>query len=231
MEIRDDSHYHTALDKTGYTSDFDVTSKTSVESQMKIRAITAILAIALTVSLRPAAAEGDPETGRQLGFTCMGCHGIEGQRNAYPSFRVPKLGGQNSEYLQTALEAYRAGTRPHPTMQAQSGSMTDSDIEDLVAWLSASGSVSDTATAEQVAGVSAAEICVTCHGAQGQNVQPAPPILAGQHADYLVHALKQYKDMSRGGNVMTAFAATLNDADIELLANFYASQEGLQTLD
>jgi cytochrome c553 len=198
---------------------------------MKIRVSSAILAIALAVSIQPVAAEGDPEQGKQLGFTCLGCHGIEGQRNAYPSYRVPRLGGQKSEYLEAALYAYRAGTRPHPTMQAQSGSMTDGDIDDLIAWLGSTESTNDTATAEQVAGVAAAEICVTCHGVQGREVQPAPPTLAGQHADYLVHALNAYKDSSRSGNVMTAFAATLDDAAIEMLAKFYASQDGLKTLD
>lgn len=198
---------------------------------MNIREYTTILTIALTFWAYPALAEGDPEKGEQLGFTCNGCHGIEGQRNAYPSFRVPRIGGQKSEYLELALKAYRAGTRPHPTMQAQASAMTDEDIDDLVAWLAGFGAASDTATAEQVAGVAAAQICITCHGAQGQAVQPTPPTLAGQHADYLVHALKQYRNGTRSGNVMTAFATTLGDTDIEMLAKFYASQDGLKTLD
>jgi len=190
-----------------------------------------MLTIALLFWMQPAAADGDPERGRQLGFTCMGCHGIEGQRNAYPSFRVPRLGGQKSEYLDAALLAYRAGTRPHPTMQAQASSMTDADLEDLIAWLGSFEPARDSATAAQVSGVAAAQSCVTCHGAQGQGVQPAPPTLAGQHADYLAHALRQYKDGTRSGNVMAAFAATLDESDIELLASFYAAADGLKTLD
>ena len=142
-----------------------------------------------------------------------------------------RLGGQNTEYLETALKAYRDGTRPHPTMQAQASSITDADIDNLVAWLGTFGKAEKVATAEQVAGVAAAQICVTCHGVAGENVQPAPPTLAGQHEDYLVHALNQYKDGTRSGNVMNAFAATLGDADIEMLAKFYASQDGVETLD
>ena len=175
--------------------------------------------------------EGDVEQGRKLGFTCLGCHGIDGYRNAYPSFRVPKLGGQKSEYVRMALNAYREGTRPHPTMQAQASSLTDEDIENLVAWIASYGEAEHVATAEQVAGVDAAQICVTCHGVAGAAVQPAPPILAGQHADYLEYALNQYKKGARSGNVMNAFAATLSDADIKLLASYYASQDGLDTLD
>ena len=191
----------------------------------------AILAVALTIVAQPAVAEGDAEQGKKLGFTCLGCHGIDGYRNAYPSFRVPKLGGQKSEYVRMALNAYREGTRPHPTMQAQAGSLTDEDIENLVAWIASYGEAEHVATAEQVAGVDAAQICVTCHGVAGAAVQPAPPILAGQHADYLEFALNQYKEGARSGNVMNAFAATLSDADIKLLASYYASQDGLDTLD
>lgn len=191
----------------------------------------AILLIVATIAAEPATAEGDAEQGAQLGFTCLGCHGIEGQRNAYPSFRVPRLGGQARDYIDNALRAYRDGTRPHPTMHAQASSLTDNDIENLLAWFETSGTASDVATEEQVEGVAAVEICVTCHGVNGEGVVPQPPVLAGQHADYIVHALNQYRNGERSGNVMLAFAANLSDADIQLIANYYASQDGLETLE
>lgn len=202
-----------------------------MKKHTNIRRGMAALATCLLITSGTAIAQGDAEAGSELGFTCLGCHGIEGQRNAYPSFRVPRLGGQSIDYLEAALNAYRAGARPHPTMQAQAGSLTDDDIDNLVAWLSTWEEVTDTATAEQVAGVEAAQICVTCHGVDGAAVQPAPPVLAGQHEDYLVYALKQYKDGSRSGNVMSAFATTLSEADMEMLAAFYASQDGVETLE
>jgi cytochrome c553 len=201
-----------------------------MKKSTSIRHGMVIAALALAFSGQPAAAQGDAEQGAKLGFTCLGCHGIEGYRNAYPSFRVPRLGGQKSDYIRTALNAYRAGTRPHPTMQAQATSLTDEDIDNLVAWLASYGEAADSTTAEQVAGVDAAQICVTCHGAAGAAVQPAPPVLAGQQEDYLVHALNSYKEGARSGNVMNAFAANLSDADIKLLASYYASQDGLKTL-
>ena len=52
-----------------------------------------------------------------LSTTCMGCHGIAGYRNAYPSYRVPKLGGQTASYLASALQAYKARQRSHPSMR------------------------------------------------------------------------------------------------------------------
>jgi len=180
----------------------------------------------------PAAdAQGNAEQGQQLGFTCLGCHGIDGYRNAYPSYRVPRLRGQNREYMETALRAYRNGTRPHPTMNAQASSLTNADIDDLLSWLDTTDDVQDKATAPMVEGLDAAAVCVTCHGVDGEGVAPKPPTLAGQHAEYLEHALRQYKDGTRSGNVMVAFAATLSDEEIEIISDFYAAMDGLETLE
>ncbi|CAN7359079.1 cytochrome c [Pseudoxanthomonas sp. LjRoot168] len=79
---------------------------------------------------------GNADTGRTLTYTCQGCHGIVGYKNAYPSFKVPKIGGQSAEYLSNALTEYRTGNRKHPTMQAQAQSFSDQDIADIAAFLS-----------------------------------------------------------------------------------------------
>ena len=157
---------------------------------------------------RSAAAAGDVEQGKELGFTCLGCHGIDGYRNAYPSFRVPKIAGQQGAYIESALRAYRDGTRSHPTMKAQASSLTDQDIENLIAWIAGSVDARDTATAESAARVTPAATCIACHGADGEGVIPQPPTLAGQEVDYLEHALHQYKSGARSGTVMSAFAAS-----------------------
>ncbi|HEV7270447.1 c-type cytochrome [Pseudoxanthomonas sp.] len=79
---------------------------------------------------------GNADTGRTLTYTCQGCHGIVGYKNAYPSFKVPKIGGQSADYLANALTEYRTGNRKHPTMQAQAQSFSDQDIADIAAFLS-----------------------------------------------------------------------------------------------
>ena len=84
----------------------------------------------------PAPLVGNPDTGRTLTYTCLGCHGIEGYKNAYPSFKVPKIGGQSADYLANALTEYRNGNRKHPTMQAQAQSFSEQDIADIAAFLS-----------------------------------------------------------------------------------------------
>ena len=84
----------------------------------------------------PATAAGNAETGRMLTYTCQGCHGIDGYKNAYPNFHVPKIGGQSAQYLRNALTGYKDGTRNHPTMQAQAQSFSEQDIADIAAFLS-----------------------------------------------------------------------------------------------
>lgn len=89
-----------------------------------------------TVAPASPAVTGNAEAGRTLAYTCQGCHGITGYKNAYPSYKVPKIGGQSAQYLTQALTEYREGKRKHPTMQAQSMSFSTQDIADLSAYLS-----------------------------------------------------------------------------------------------
>lgn len=95
---------------------------------------TAVLLLAAEQA--PPTAAGDIERGRDLAYTCVGCHGVPGYENAYPSYRVPKIGGQTEVYLVNALTAYANGSRAHPTMQAQAESFSEADIADLAAFLS-----------------------------------------------------------------------------------------------
>lgn len=101
---------------------------------MRHLAVTSAAAMALFGA--SALAAGDPAAGQIKADTCMGCHGIPGYANAYPGYRVPRLGGQHVEYLILALKGYRDGKREHPTMKAQAATMSDQDIEDIAAYLS-----------------------------------------------------------------------------------------------
>lgn len=91
---------------------------------------------ALALATLPAAAAGDAANGKKLFYTCTGCHGIEDYKNAYPTYRVPKVGGQNEAYLVAALNSYSKGERHHPTMQAQAESFSEQEIADIAAYLS-----------------------------------------------------------------------------------------------
>lgn len=96
--------------------------------------VTAAFCLGLASVSRPAAA-GDAKHGEKLVYTCAGCHGIPGYKNAYPNYNVPKIGGQGEKYLINALTEYRKGERKHPTMHAQASSFSEADIADIAAYL------------------------------------------------------------------------------------------------
>lgn len=97
--------------------------------------MTAFVAVPGAVAL----ADGDAAVGGEKAYTCLGCHGVKHYINTYPTYHVPRIAGQNREYLVAALHAYRDQTRSHPTMQANASLLTDQDIEDIAAWFAAQG--------------------------------------------------------------------------------------------
>jgi len=81
-------------------------------------------------------------------------------------------------------------------------------------------------------GLEKSQVCQSCHGRTGnESLQPSYPKLAGQHEDYLVHALKSYRSGSRQNAVMAGFAGNLSDQDIADLSAWYSRQDGLQDLE
>lgn len=92
-----------------------------------------VLACGLLVFATVAVA-GDPVKGQSKAGNCAGCHEIPGWRNAYPPYSVPKLGGQHPDYIVAALQAYKAGDRPHPTMHSIASSLSEQDMQDLAAY-------------------------------------------------------------------------------------------------
>lgn len=91
---------------------------------------------ALLSSVGAAHAKGDKAVGKTLVYTCAGCHGVPGYENAYPNYRVPRIVGQNRQYIINALHEYKSGDRKHPTMNAQAESLSEQDIQDIAAYLS-----------------------------------------------------------------------------------------------
>ena len=182
--------------------------------------------------LLPITLAGDAERGAVLGQTCTGCHGLPGAFNAQPAYHVPKLGGQNADYLEIALQGYRRGTRGHDTMQAQASTLSDQDIADVAAYFESFEAEPERgrthASAAQIeAGRTKAATCVACHGPEGVAAAAQWPTLAGQHETYLIAALGQYKDGSRVDLVMNPLIGPLDDASLEDLAAFFASQPHL----
>jgi cytochrome c553 len=172
-------------------------------------------------------AAGDPALGEKKFYTCLGCHGIPNYKNAYPDYSVPKLRHQNAAYIVAALQEYKTGLRPHATMHAQAASLSDQDMEDIAAYLQGPAPVQPAAAAAPVPAQAVA--CAACHGDTGLGIaapmDPKPPVLAGQHEDYIAQALVAYRNGRRKNAVMDGMAQTLaSDHDVQVIAAYFAAQ-------
>ncbi len=107
------------------------------------RAIWVATGIAVVAGLASGTAlaqpKGDPQAGERKAFECLGCHASEGRGNVYPSYNVPKVGGQQVSYIMSALKAYASGKRKHPTMQAQAKALSPKDMRDIAAFFAQQG--------------------------------------------------------------------------------------------
>jgi cytochrome c553 len=183
----------------------------------------ALAVLALTAA--PASAAGDAARGKKLGYTCLGCHGIESYNNAYPTYEVPRLRGQHPEYIIAALKAYKSGERPHPTMHAHAMTLSDQDMQDVAAYLGGTAVTAVAGAAPVGQAPAALATCQACHGREGVGIMGMYPTLSGQHADYLEHALVAYRSGARKNGIMAPFASQLTPADIKAISRFYSKQQ------
>ena len=102
---------------------------------MYCRMTLVLLAATLWTIASPVFAEGNAAEGRDKAETCLGCHGVKGYFNVYPTYHVPKLGGQGAKYIESALKAYKQGTRQHATMHANAENLSEQDIADIATFL------------------------------------------------------------------------------------------------
>jgi cytochrome c553 len=180
-----------------------------------------------TWAISPASAQeqplqGNPQRGKALSYTCLGCHGVDGYKNAYPNYSVPELEGQHSEYLSAALHGYREGDRAHITMHSQASTLSDQDIADIVSYFAGKPLTPDAKPVGTVP--QAAQVCTSCHGQDGVGITPQYPSLAGQHPDYIVRALEEYKKGGRKNPIMKGFASQLKEEDMEVIADYFSKQ-------
>jgi cytochrome c553 len=180
-----------------------------------------------------ASAAGDAERGKLLADTCIGCHGVETLNNIYPTYHVPKVAGQNADYIVNALTLYRDGQRDHGTMTAQAASLSDQDIQDIAAYLQSAGDNLDPAAPGVGTAPAAAQVCAACHGPAGISAIPVNPHLAGQHLDYLQQALSDYRSGARKGPSALAMQAQLgavSEDELDAIVLYFSEQQGLGNL-
>ena len=180
--------------------------------------------------------QGDAKAGAGKIAMCIGCHGIPGYQSSFPQVhKVPKIGGQGAKYVASALEAYKKGERKFPSMRAIADTLTEQDIADVAAYYAEHGRPGEApaqAAREpdaQVAQLLQKGACVSCHGDNfAKPIDPSYPKIAGQYADYLFVALKQYKDdqgayVGRSNAIMAGIAKQFTNAELKALAGYVGS--------
>ncbi len=166
-----------------------------------------------------APANGDIAKGQSLSVVCGGCHGAGGVST---DADTPSIAGQDPDYLQETLQRYRSAERKNNVMTRAVTALTTQDINDLAAFYSSqilkANEIGQTLIPKTV------EKCDRCHGDVANNLALGIPLIGGQDKDYLVMALRAYRDGKRGSSLMHYMSEPYNDAIIESIASHYASQ-------
>ena len=158
------------------------------------------------------AAAGEPETAM-----CGGCHGFRG---VSVDAATPNLAGQDAEYLVKAIKSYRT-TRKNWGMERYVSGLSNKDVDNIAAYYA-----TQTPKAADQVPTSTQELAAKCNLCHDQAASPtmAAPKLDGQDRDYLVMALRAYRDDKRESSTMHRMSFPYSNAIIESLASWYASQ-------
>ncbi|MFT5590105.1 MAG: cytochrome c553 [Bradyrhizobium sp.] len=180
------------------------------------------LLVLLTAVIVPAQA-ADIAAGQEKAQACVACHGANG--NSTVSM-FPVLAGQSARYLYLQLRDYKEGARTNPMMSPMAANLPKEDMQNLAAYFAAQKPVLIDFKADpervKLGFIKAEEnLCSMCHlgGMKGQNEIPK---LSGQHYDYLVKQLTDFKAHNRtndAGN-MSAVSKSLNSEDIINLGHY-----------
>lgn len=207
------------------------------QSQSALFRFLSFVLLSLGMGYLGSASAQDKNEGRDLFATCSGCHAVPFSSNAYPTYKVPRLGGQHPAYIVDALKGYKGDNRVHETMKANAANLDDdmmAIIGDYLHSATREKPVSLNIAGDPVKGKELTESCAACHGDAGQAMDGLNfPKLAGQHESYLFHSLKAYQSGERQNAIMNAsqLKPEWTDEDLLNIAAYYASLEGLTTVD
>jgi cytochrome c553 len=191
-----------------------------------------LMSAALAAPAFPALAAGEtPKTAKpdlakgeaSYAAVCVACHAADGNSTIAAN---PKLAQQHPEYLVKQLQEFKSGKRADPVMQGMAAILSEDDMRNVSWWLASQkakeGFSKDkdlVALGERIfrGGIQDRNIaaCAGCHSPNGAGIPAQYPRLSGQHADYTVKQLVDFRDGKRGNNAqMRDVAAKLNDAGL-----------------
>ena len=197
-----------------------------------MKLLASLLTAAVVAAPAFSAAAADLAKGQETyGGVCIACHGEAGKSVLQEN---PVLAQQHPEYLVKQLSEYKSGKRNNAIMLGMAAMLSDEDMKNVSAYLAQQkadpGAATDkdlVALGEKIyrGGIQDRNIasCAGCHSSHGPGT-PAPyPRLSGQHAQYIVTQLNQFRDGTRDNNQqMTDVAAKLNDKEIKALGEYIA---------
>lgn len=195
----------------------------NIRSHQVIRQI--ILLAVLAISIASVDAQSISAGEHKHGF-CASCHGINGR-----SFKVnyPILAGQAAPYILHQLQDFKEGRRSNPEMDAIVPQLSDEDMRDLAAFFAASEPYSSPSESDPIKAVRGKKLaesaqCTSCHLGGVNSGGSRFPRIEGQHRNYMVKQLKDFKAGRRAndGGLMQHIAQSMTDADIEDLGNYFA---------
>jgi len=179
--------------------------------------------LCFVAALVPFTATADEAGGKQKAEVCAACHGADGN-SVNPLW--PNLAGQTARYIYLQLKDFKEGRRKDDLMSPMAANLSREDMQDLAAYF-ASQTAKPTRYPVEDAKVTEGKkiadnaLCPMCHlgGFSGQNEVPR---VAGQHHDYVVKQLKDFRARLRTNDAgsMTAYTQGLTDEQIEALAQY-----------
>ncbi len=175
--------------------------------------------------------EGDATKGQAaVKAKCASCHGEDGN-STNPLW--PKLAGQHASYIEKELIDFQSKKRNDPMMSPMASLLDAQGVKDVAAYLSTQKSSAGAAAKEKVAagrliykggklteGVTA---CASCHSPTGMgNPASKYPKISGQHAQYVVKQLQDFKLQARNNDegIMSSIAKKMTTADMEAVAEY-----------
>ncbi len=194
-------------------------------------AVSAVSAQAAGEAQKPAAKPDLVKGEASYTAVCVACHAADGNSTIAAN---PKLAQQHPEYLVKQLQEFKSGKRNDPVMKGMASLLSDDDMRNVSAWLASKpakpGFAKDkdlVALGERIyrGGIADRNIaaCAGCHSPNGAGIPAQYPRLSGQHADYTVKQLTDFRDGKRGNSLpMSQVAAKMNDREIKAVADYIA---------
>ena len=182
----------------------------------------------------PAAAVAKPDLAQgEARFTavCAACHGADGNSGTPAN---PKLAQQHPEYIVKQLQEFKAGKRPSPIMQPMAAQLSDVEMKNIAAWLTAKKAKTGFAKDKELVtvgeriyrgGIADRQVaaCAGCPSPNGAGIPSQYPRLSGQHADYTSAQLTNFREgVRKNSPQMIQIAAKLNDREIRAVADYIA---------